>query len=65
MQHKALIIVSVALFAQAVLGHLCILDPPQRGPLSIKVPGDHNCYRPYAECGNQPSENPKVTWIAG
>ncbi len=65
MQHKILaFLVSVTLL-QVILAHLCILDPPQRGPLSIKMPGDSNCYRPYAECGNQPPQTPKITWIAG
>jgi hypothetical protein len=65
MQHKVLLVVVSAAILQAVLAHVCILDPPQRGPMSISSPGDHNCYRPYGECGNQPSESPKVTWIAG
>jgi len=65
MQHKILSFLLSVTLLQVILAHLCVLDPPQRGPLSIKMPGDSNCYRPYAECGNQPSEAPKITWIAG
>jgi hypothetical protein len=33
------------LFLPLASSHVCILDPPQRGNLSVQTPGDPSCYR--------------------
>jgi len=52
-------------FLSYVLGHVCILHPPQRGKLSIGMPGDDSCYRRTDYCGGVPIEKPSHQYIAG
>jgi hypothetical protein len=40
--NAALVLASLAGLAH---GHICVLDPPQRGNLSVVTPGDPSCYR--------------------
>ena len=45
----------------AVSAHMCILEPPQRGPLDVTTPGDPSCYRRTSYCGGVPAPDPLVT----
>jgi len=46
-------------------GHICILDPPQRSPLSISMPGDDTCFRRTPYCGGIAPQAPVVSYKAG
>jgi len=62
-----LVVVLVALFSLCVVqGHICILDPQQRGNFSIAIPGDPTCFRRTPYCGNiAPDTPPYRTYEAG
>ncbi|EFA76806.1 hypothetical protein PPL_09558 [Heterostelium album PN500] len=58
-----LLIVTIA----KINGHLCILDPPQRG---AKLPsplyaGDNNCYKIASNCGGVAAGSPVASYRAG
>jgi hypothetical protein len=42
---------ALALLATSSLGHICIIEPRQRGTFSISEPGDPSCYRRTPDCG--------------
>jgi len=42
--------------------HVCILQPHQRGNLSILQPGDPSCFRRTPYCGGIPEEDPQVQY---
>ena len=46
-------------------GHICILSPPQRGKLSVSVPGDSSCYRRTGYCGGIDIMPVQATYVAG
>jgi len=48
-----------------VNGHLCLITPPQRGNLSIAVPGDSACFRRIGPCGINDAATPSIVWTAG
>jgi hypothetical protein len=49
-----------------VSAHICILEPPQRGNLSVTTPGDPSCYRRTNYCGGIPAPKaPTTTLVAG
>jgi hypothetical protein len=41
----------LVLQVQLTSAHVCIIHPPQRGPLSVTTPGDPLCYRRTGPCG--------------
>ena len=61
------------LWVQLCTGHVCIIDPPQRGILNVTDPGDHWCFNSGPKvagglsCGDKtrfPVGKPRK-WVAG
>ena len=48
-----------------VVGHICLLNPRQRGKLNVSTPGDDSCYRRTSYCGAVPLASPLTTFAAG
>lgn len=50
------------LFAAAIIAaataHVCLVKPPQRGPMNTSRPGDPTCARTQWPCGGQPRPQP-------
>eukprot|EP01090_Pellita_catalonica_P011046 TRINITY_DN22527_c0_g1_i1.p1 TRINITY_DN22527_c0_g1~~TRINITY_DN22527_c0_g1_i1.p1 ORF type:complete len:173 (-),score=20.82 TRINITY_DN22527_c0_g1_i1:19-537(-) len=59
---KALLIITCL---TCVFGHLCIIEPHQRGDMDVSSAGNMACYRPYAECGKMPAGEPTANYIGG
>ena len=56
----------VLALAAEVAAHICIIEPPQRGNLSVTTPGDPSCYRRTNYCGGIPAPRvPTTTLVAG
>jgi hypothetical protein len=60
-----LLALALAIALGPVFAHICILSPPQRGPLSVFMPGDNSCYRRTPFCGGVNQTSPGTTLLAG
>jgi hypothetical protein len=60
-------ILSLVLVLQVQLtsAHVCIIHPPQRGPLSVTTPGDPSCYRRTGPCGGVKQTLPGTPFVSG
>ena len=54
-----------AFLIQGSLAHICLLRPPQRGPLDVSEAGSHTCFRHGAPCGGQTGAKPTFALKAG
>lgn len=55
----------LAYLAGTSSGHICIIDPQQRGPLDISKPGSHVCAKHDGPCGGMTPQTPKVNYVGG
>jgi hypothetical protein len=60
-----MIMLLLFLVLQLARAHVCILDPPQRGSLSVDVPGDPSCYRRTGPCGGVKQTFPGTALLRG
>jgi len=59
-------ILLIAAFAVVLTScHVCLLEPHQRGALSVAQPADDSCFRRSPDCGNIPPGPPTATYPAG
>lgn len=56
---------AISLICPAAWGHLCLIFPPQRGPMDITRGGSKTCARHEPECGGQPPDTPMSTYMGG
>ena len=57
---------ALLLLVAATTSHVCILEPPQRGPLSVVTAGDPSCYRRTGPCGGVARGSaPGTPFVAG
>ncbi|XP_078665385.1 uncharacterized protein LOC144907852 [Branchiostoma floridae x Branchiostoma belcheri] len=45
-------------------GHLCVIEPRQRGDFDISKSGSHTCFRHGPPCGGEPAGNPTRTYLS-
>ena len=57
--------IAVVVLIAPAASHICILDPPQRGALSVITPGDPSCYRRSGPCGGVAQSAPGRAFQAG
>jgi hypothetical protein len=65
MKLDLLLVLLLLCFSVFVSAHVCIMDPHQRGNMSISEPGDGSCFLRTPFCGDVPPQNPSVNYTAG
>ena len=58
--------ITIALFiflaVSSAYGHVCLLEPHQRGPMSVATPADPSCFRRVSDCGGFPAGPPAASY---
>jgi len=63
---KFFLLAAVALaMVSSVQGHICAIEPRQRGAFDISTGGNPSCFRHGPPCGGQPAGEPKASYAAG
>eukprot|EP01094_Clydonella_sp_ATCC50884_P022969 TRINITY_DN5392_c0_g1_i1.p1 TRINITY_DN5392_c0_g1~~TRINITY_DN5392_c0_g1_i1.p1 ORF type:complete len:406 (-),score=104.37 TRINITY_DN5392_c0_g1_i1:43-1260(-) len=63
--HAMALVLLLSLWAGAAYGHICILEPVQRGGVDVSIPGSPACYRRTPYCGGVAPGAPSASYTAG
>ena len=57
-----MIVLFIFLAVSSAYGHVCLLEPHQRGPMSVATPADPSCFRRVSDCGGFPAGPPAASY---
>eukprot|EP00058_Branchiostoma_floridae_P011601 XP_002597089.1 hypothetical protein BRAFLDRAFT_105037 [Branchiostoma floridae] len=58
------LVVFLAVLLSTGNGHLCVIEPRQRGDFDISKSGSHTCFRHGPPCGGEPASPPTHTYLS-